>query len=212
MTTPMVTLNINDLWYGPHVLLGPTLHLWVQGCPRRCPGCFNDDALDASLQKRQLTPEAIGAIYAACGGGVMISGGEPLAQASGLVALCAIIKRLNPAVTILLYTGFTIEWLLENGDPQQHALLQAVDILIDGPFLQDRRAEHPLLGSDNQRILQLSTRTASDKLPALNRAHVVVELGPGNRLRLVGTGRAGLDMQMLLHRLSQNLLVEVADE
>ena len=54
------------------------------------------------------------------------------------------------------YTGWTYEQLLTEGDPDRLALLDATDVLVDGPFVAARKSYAALFrGSDNQRLIDL---------------------------------------------------------
>ena len=53
------------------------------------------------------------------------------------------------------YSGFTFEQLV-NGTPGQKQLLETIDVLIDGPFVQaEKSLEISFRGSKNQRILDV---------------------------------------------------------
>ncbi|MDR3225673.1 MAG: radical SAM protein [Clostridiales Family XIII bacterium] len=55
---------------------------------------------------------------------------------------------------LAIYTGDTIEQILERGERAQLELLSLADILIDGPFvLEEKSLTLPFRGSRNQRIL-----------------------------------------------------------
>ena len=87
--------------------------------------------------------------------GVTFSGGEPFAQAEGYLALAKALKEKG--YEIASYTGYTFEQLL-SGTPAQKALLEQLDVLIDGPFIQaERSLETPFRGSRNQRVLDVPT-------------------------------------------------------
>jgi anaerobic ribonucleoside-triphosphate reductase activating protein len=84
--------------------------------------------------------------------GVTISGGEPLLQASALLPLARLIKEAG--LPLAIYTGDTVEQLIERGDHAQLELLSIADVLIDGPFIAaEKSLTIPFKGSKNQRIL-----------------------------------------------------------
>lgn len=84
---------------------------------------------------------------------VTFSGGDPMYQADGFAELAEAIKR-DTNKTIWCYTGFTFEELL--ADVDKHKLLNLIDVLVDGPFIQSlRNPDLPFRGSSNQRIIDV---------------------------------------------------------
>lgn len=93
--------------------------------------------------------------------GVTFSGGEPFSQAEGFAKLAVLLKKAGYEVAS--YTGYTFEQLL-SGSPEQRRLLEAIDVLIDGPFLLAQRSlEIAFRGSRNQRILDVHKSLAEKK-------------------------------------------------
>lgn len=84
---------------------------------------------------------------------VTFSGGDPMYQAEGFAELAKAIKQ-SSSKTIWCYTGFTYETLLNR--PDTRALLQYVDVLVDGPYVESLRDEDLLYrGSSNQRLIDV---------------------------------------------------------
>lgn len=55
---------------------------------------------------------------------------------------------------VMAYSGYTFEQLLDM--PEARPLLESVDVLVDGPFLKDKRSlALNFRGSSNQRILDV---------------------------------------------------------
>jgi anaerobic ribonucleoside-triphosphate reductase activating protein len=138
---------------------GPGLRavLWVQGCPFRCPGCFNPDF--QPFAGGHLTPAATVAgwiLDRADIEGVTFSGGEPFAHAEALAAVAALVRRAGRSVVI--FTGYQKEVLQATVDEGQRRLLAAADLLIAGPYRRDRPSRQPWLGSDNQELVFLTNR------------------------------------------------------
>lgn len=166
-------LNIHALMDRSEVN-GPGLRavIWLQGCHRRCPGCFNPDA--QPFKPRLLMPvdqvvhwlEAIQNIE-----GVTISGGEPFLQAE---ALAALLQRLRHStdLSVLVYTGFLYEELAHVEHAQE--VLRFTDVLIDGPYDQTQPASDGLRGSTNQRIHLLTNRYSPHDFPAGLRFEIVL--------------------------------------
>ena len=61
-----------------------------------------------------------------------------------------------------VYSGYTFEQIL--ADPQKMELLQACDVLVDGPFLLAQRTlEARFRGSRNQRLIQIAPSLAAGR-------------------------------------------------
>jgi anaerobic ribonucleoside-triphosphate reductase-activating protein len=85
---------------------------------------------------------------------VTFSGGDPFYQAEAFTELARRIKE-ETSKTIWCYTGFTYEEIL--ADPSMSGMLQYLDVLVDGPFVQALRdPELHFRGSSNQRIIYLN--------------------------------------------------------
>ena len=135
---------------------GPGIRVtfFCQGCPHHCPGCHNPETWDFSggtaMEEEQLVQ--IVRSNPLCRG-VTFSGGEPFAQASAFARLGRLLKAQGYEVAS--YSGYTFEELFL-GTPEQRELLETIDVLIDGPFLQAQKSlELAFRGSRNQRILDV---------------------------------------------------------
>ena len=74
-------------------------------------------------------------------------------QAEGFAELAKAIKSCTKK-NIWCYTGFTFEALLKM--PKQRALLELVDVLVDGPFIDSLKDPDLLFrGSSNQRLIDV---------------------------------------------------------
>ena len=144
-------------------VLGPGLRaaVWVRGCALRCAGCVTPEdrpfdggdrwAVDELAARLLALPEDVT--------GVTFSGGEPMAQAAGLVTLIGRLREQRDW-SVMCYTGYTLKHLRAHGGEAQHALLELLDILVDGPYLEHRHADLLWRGSDNQRLHFLTNRHA----------------------------------------------------
>jgi anaerobic ribonucleoside-triphosphate reductase activating protein len=188
------TLNLNGWWAGPHPLLGRATHVWTQGCPRRCPGCCNVDALEIDGEGVRMPPEELVSICLAEPRGLVLSGGEPFVQAELLARSCALLRERVPDIPILAYTGYLVEDVLDVAGGA--ALLKQIDVLIDGPFEATRLVESPIVGSANQRVLLLTRRVTREQVAAARRPAVVVGIG-ADHVRMVGGGTQVSHMQRL---------------
>ena len=74
--------------------------IFLSGCPLRCKYCQNRDTWDINSGETTEISEIVNIIlryqnYIKPNGGVTISGGEPLLQASGLIQLFSELKKYN---------------------------------------------------------------------------------------------------------------------
>lgn len=154
----------------PITTLGPgkRLGIWTQGCTRFCHGCSNpelqtfDQSKDVAVQK--VFDGTIDMQFT----GITISGGEPFAQANELKSLVELYG--NAGITdILIYTGYTIEELIDKNNADINFILSHIAVLIDGPFVEALVDDTPLRGSSNQRVLVLNNQYKSIYEEFLNR-------------------------------------------
>ena len=134
---------------------GFRLAVFAQGCPHHCPGCHNPQTHDFSGGRDADTEEIIEKMRKnPLLDGVTLTGGEPFCQAKA----CAEIARAARAagLNVWSYTGYTFEELLREGDPKRMALLRALDVLVDGRFVLEKRTlECRFRGSSNQRLVDV---------------------------------------------------------
>ena len=141
---------------------GPGIRMTVfsQGCPHHCPGCHNPETWEFGCGT-DIDEERILEIVQSnplCRG-VTFSGGEPFAQAESFAKLAKLLKQAGYEVAS--YSGYTFEQL-QKGSAAQQELLENIDILIDGPFIQaEKSLELVFRGSRNQRILDVPKSLAT---------------------------------------------------
>jgi anaerobic ribonucleoside-triphosphate reductase activating protein len=131
-----------------------------QGCPLHCRGCITPESWDPAggwlVPAGRLADTLLDPSYER--DGVTILGGEPFAQSSGLLALAHALRRRGCA-HILVYTGYTWGHLrrLAEQQPRVGAILDQVDVLIDGPFVAALAdGAGPWTGSGNQRVIDVA--------------------------------------------------------
>ncbi|MBM2620934.1 radical SAM protein [Actinoplanes sp. LDG1-06] len=168
-------------------VLGPGRRfvVWVQGCPLNCRDCVSPQWIPARGGRVVPVAELADRIIAEAADGLTLSGGEPFAQADALVRLVETVRRRRD-LSVLSYSGYTIEHLRRHGTPDQHRLLDRLDLLIDGPYRPDRHADLLWRGSDNQRIHRLTDRHADLPGAAGPGAGLQFEVGADGSLRWMG--------------------------
>ena len=156
-------INKNDFAAAP----GVSVSVYVQGCPHHCKGCHNPETWDfrgGELFTFETAKEIIDAlnennIYRS----LCIQGGEPLAPFNipEVMGLIYKTKLLSPHTKIYVWTGYLYEDLVQRAesDPELKYILSAIDILIDGPYIEELRdITLKMRGSSNQRIIDLTKK------------------------------------------------------
>lgn len=151
-------LILNDISAAP----GLCVSFFTQGCPHRCPRCHNSEtwSFDGGLE---FTDETLNEIISGLTAqnikrDLCIMGGEPLCEENALLTFTIIeqVKYYLPDTKIYVWTGYTIEELLDSKNPFIIESLRRADVLIDGPYIDaERDITLSMRGSRNQRILDL---------------------------------------------------------
>jgi anaerobic ribonucleoside-triphosphate reductase activating protein len=143
-------------------VLGPGVRavIWVAGCSLRCSGCIapgwqrSDAGADVGVD---VLAKWAGEVAV---DGLTLSGGEPFLQAAALSRLVRLLRTQRPGLSVMSYSGFRLETLTERGTSEQRALLELLDVLVDGPYVEARHRPLRWRASDNQRIHFLTPRHA----------------------------------------------------
>ena len=148
--------------------------LFVSGCARNCPGCFNPEAQNPDFGK-PFDDEAKQKIFKElehewCKG-VSFLGGEPLSKLSDnrkvIIALAKEIREKFPDKTIFLWSGYLFEEILKNDEMKD--ILKYIDILIDGPFIEELRdISLKWRGSSNQHIVNVAKWRQTEEVLYIN--------------------------------------------
>ncbi len=143
--------------------LGPGTRfvLWTQGCERRCKGCMTPMSQDRDSGRVMKVCELANIIIQSGRSGLTISGGEPFLQAEALYELVNLV-RAKRDIGIIVYTGYTLEEIQNSEDSYMCNLLGEIDLLIDGPYIEELNDGMNLRGSSNQRVIALTDRYKLD--------------------------------------------------
>ena len=140
---------------------GRRFALWFQGCPLRCPGCCNPEMLSFSGGTAMTIEGVLGGIEEAQRNhaieGITLLGGEPFAHARGASRVAK--ETQERGLSVMVFSGHTMEQLRAQSDLHVDRLLAETDILVDGPYLKEAPdTTRRWIGSTNQRIRFLSDR------------------------------------------------------
>ncbi len=173
-----------DISNGP----GVRVSLFVSGCTHKCPGCFNQEAWDFEYGK-PFTSGTIKAIleymrpdYVR---GLTLLGGEPFEHSNqlGLLPLLKAVKEKYPEKSIWCYTGYLYDEAIVGSMmkkwPETSEMLSYIDILVDGPFIQEEHAVGlRFKGSANQRIICVQESLNSGSLVLWDETKDFFQKGP----------------------------------
>ncbi len=127
--------------------------IYCAGCPNHCPGCHNPQSWDIKGGQMMSVDELLREVMSDPFADVTFSGGDPMMQAEGFATLARAIRDASPK-TIWCFTGFLFEDLVKHEDSL--SLLREIDVLVDGPYIQERRDTDLMFrGSSNQRLIDV---------------------------------------------------------
>lgn len=148
--------------------LGCRVTLWVAGCKHHCKGCHNqwtwnfNQGKDFTFYRREIFEDLSEWLDKDYIDGITFSGGDPLTQTdealTELYDIITWVKKRYPEKNIWLFTGYTKEQLDELDNKIINKILNNIDVLVDGPYVEELRdiAHTPFRGSTNQRLIELN--------------------------------------------------------
>jgi len=160
--------------------------VWVQGCPLRCPGCFNRAFWPP--EGGELVP--VEELAARINGirsirGVTLSGGEPMEQAA---AVAELLDLLDPRLDLVMFTGYTCEEIA--AAPIRKLVLGRVDLAVVGRYMRELASEDdPWTGSRNKEALEVTGRIRRDEPPD---CRVEVNISAAGEVLVTGFPPAGI--------------------
>ena len=149
-------IKTHDIANGP----GVRVSLFVSGCTHRCKDCFNQEAWDFAYGEpfdQQVIDRILELLKPSYIRGITYLGGEPLdpRNQSGLLDLTRQIKANYPEKSIWCFTGYVWEHLPQVPGVTDE-LLSACDVLVDGPFIAEKKnLSLRFRGSENQRLIDV---------------------------------------------------------
>lgn len=159
------TIKEHDIANGP----GVRLSLFVSGCTHKCPECFNEVAWSFDYGNpftKEVQDDILYKLNNQYYQGLSLLGGEPMEPQNqeGLLSLVKECKKQLPEKDIWCYTGYTWETI-----PGNRLLLPYIDVLVDGPFLIDKKdIRLAYRGSSNQRIIDVQKTLSTGQIVKLD--------------------------------------------
>ena len=176
---------------------GPSISLWVYGCPHHCQGCHNPELWDFkpdnflyevrnTNDEGKFWVEYLKPLLEDTGikKNLSILGGEPLDPRNQLFVSNIIfyVHNFFPDRKILLWTGYSLEEIKKMfKKPYENDFLSYITYLITDRFdIEKRDITLPLRGSSNQRIWKpyktktlfgkeiIKFKNVTDQFPSLN--------------------------------------------
>ncbi len=154
--------------------IGIRISLFVSGCRNHCPGCFQSETWDFSYgtkYTKETSDYIINLLAPDYVDGLSILGGDPFEPENQeeVYLLMKRCKETYPNKTIWIYTGYIYEILIKG---QYHPcykytndILSLTDVLIDGPFIQEKKdISLQFRGSSNQRLIDMNETRKQNKI------------------------------------------------
>ena len=141
--------------------------VYVSGCPFACAGCYNRAAQSFRYGQpytEQMEQRIMADLAQPYVQGLSLLGGEPFLNTGLCLRLARQVRAELPDKDIWCWSGYTLEQLrgsVNAGNTDQGELLELIDVLVDGPFIESRKdLSLAFRGSSNQRVLHLKTDEA----------------------------------------------------
>ena len=166
---------------------GKRFCIWVQGCKKHCPNCWAKDTWEFGIGTKYSVDDLFNQIKEVQDiEGITFLGGEPFEQADELAELSIKIKGLG--LSVLCFTGYTLEELQSKNDDGVNLFLSNIDLLIDGGFEQDKfDLSRPWVGSSNQRYIYL-TDFYNKEIISRYKNKIEARIGEDGKLEINGMG------------------------
>lgn len=146
-----------DIANGP----GVRVSLFVSGCTHHCKDCFNPEAWDFDYGEpfdRAVMERIVTMMQPQYIRGITYLGGEPFDahNQAGLLELTQLLRARMPEKSIWAFTGYVYDRNLPRVAGVTDALLAELDVLVDGPFIAERKnLSLRFRGSENQRLIDM---------------------------------------------------------
>lgn len=174
--------------------LGPGIRavVWFQGCSLRCRGCMAESMNRAP--PRVITSASRLADWCISRPGIegiTLTGGDPFDQPLSSLAAFLHAVRDRSGLSIMLFTGRTLEQLRRSTDPAAESCLAAIDILVDGPYVEELNDGTGWRGSTNQIIHVLGDRARGVEALASAKRRLEILVSSEGLVSVTGIPRRG---------------------
>lgn len=159
--------------------IGIRCTIWFTGCSHECAKCFNKETWDHNSGipfDNEAKQEIFNELSKDYISGITLTGGDPLYKynLTDVLSLLNQIRLSYPTKTIWLYTGYTLEQILQplliNTIPTKEEekridIVKMVDVLVDGPYVDAQRdVAAKWRGSTNQRVINIPETLKQQKV------------------------------------------------
>ena len=154
--------------------LGCRTVLFVSGCRNACKGCFQPETWAFDYGKpfdETIQNEVLKSLEPSYVQGITLLGGDPFEEENqeALVPFMRKVKECYPDKNVWAYTGYVYDKDLIPGGRKHtentEELLSMIDILVDGPFVQEKKnLMLKFRGSENQRVLDMKKTLETGKI------------------------------------------------
>lgn len=150
--------------------------VFMQGCLLRCQYCHNPDTWDLNGGSNYTAPQVIEKIkryipfLKASGGGVTVTGGEPLLQIEFLTELFKLCKELG------LHTAIDTSGFVPSNNPKPDKLMEYTDLVLLDIKHIDPAAHKNITGHSNHRTLEFARYLDEKNIPVWIRYVMVPDL------------------------------------
>lgn len=154
--------------------LGCRTVLFVSGCRNACKGCFQPETWAFDYGKpfdETIQNEILKSLEPSYVQGITLLGGDPFEEENqeALVPFMRKVKECYPDKNVWAYTGYVYDKDLIPGGRKHtentEELLSMIDILVDGPFVQEKKnLMLKFRGSENQRVLDMKKTLETGKI------------------------------------------------
>jgi anaerobic ribonucleoside-triphosphate reductase activating protein len=124
--------------------------------------------------------------------GITLSGGDPFDQPLAPLAEFMEQVRERSKLSVLLFSGRTLDQLRRSDDPLVERCLSAIDILVDGPYIEALNNGTGWRGSSNQAIHSLGPRADGAGAGAATPRRIELIVNATGAVSFTGMPRRGL--------------------